>query len=103
MAGALATQFAEPLLRAEPFQVRPQTAPATMWPAVLPLDLGYRITLRYQPLGMTNRIVQQLFIQAISHDITPDEWVVTIMGSPRAIYEFFTLDVSQLDSKVLGY
>lgn len=104
MAQGIASQYAEPILRADPFQVNIAPGSKTVAPFVLNLELGYAITLRRNANGVAATIVQPLNLTAISHKITPDNWIVTLNGTPRDSYTYFVLDTSVLDgADVLGY
>lgn len=104
MAQGIANQYALPVLRAEPFDVNIAPGSKTVAPFVLNLELGYAITLRRTANGVASPIVQALNLTAISHRISPDNWIVTLNGSPRDAYTYFVLDSSTLDgTDVLGY
>ena len=102
MAQGLAAQYAEPVLRSEPFRVNMYSdINATR---LLNLELGYKVTLRRNALGVSSPIVQNLSIDSVQHSIRPDSWTVTIDGSPRQQYSWFVLDSSLLDGPdELGY
>lgn len=104
MAQGIANQYAEPVLRAQPFQINLATGLKTVAPFVLNLELGYGITLRRNANGVTAPIVQFLNVTGINHTVTPDTWTVTLQGTPRDAYTYFVLDTSTLDgTDVLGY
>jgi hypothetical protein len=102
MAQGLAAQYAEPVLRSEPFKVNMYSdINATR---LLNLELGYKFTLRRNALGVSSPIVQNLSLDSVQHFIRPDSWTVTVDGSPRQQYSWFVLDSSLLDGPdELGY
>lgn len=101
MAIGLTNIYSEPILKAEPFEIKPL---GTNWLKTLPLDIGDRINLKATPMGIPPQINQDLALQSISYDIRPKDWNTTIIGSPRPVISYFVLDRSSLDGPdVLGF
>jgi hypothetical protein len=80
--------------------LKPTTSPLSIgatrttseWATILGLDVLHRIVVtRTPPTG--NAITQTMLINALSYDLTPDEWNVTVTGSAR-LTGWFTADVS---------
>ncbi len=102
MAQGLAAQYSTPVLRSEPFTVN--MASDINATRLLNLELGYKFTLRRNALGVASTIKQNLSLNSVQHFIRPGSWVVTIDGSPREQYNWFTLDSSLLDgTDEIGY
>jgi hypothetical protein len=83
-------QFAEPHLRITSMTVGPFTD-ATHWPTVLALDIGSRVQVNHvTPEGGT--ISQDLTIEGITHDITPDNWEITFaLSSGGQLHPYWNL------------
>ena len=102
MAQGLAAQYSTPVLRSEPFTVN--MASDINATRLLNLELGYKFTLRRNALGVASTIEQNLSLNSVQHFIRPGSWVVTVDGSPREQYAWFTLDSSLLDgTDEIGY
>lgn len=87
-------------------EIRPQTAPATLFPQVLGRKLGDRITVLRRPPGGGDPIERDVFIRGISHDITPGSWVTKWALQSATKFSFLTLDNPQLgtlDNNALAY
>jgi hypothetical protein len=101
MSIGLTNIYKKPILRAEPFDLTPT---GFDWMYVLPIDIGVRMRLTATPMGVGDPIVQDLALQAISYQMRPKDWKVTITGSPRPVISYFVLDRSALDGPdVLGF
>lgn len=102
MAQGLAAQYSDPVLRSEPFQVN--LLSDIIANRVLTLELGYKFTTRRNALGVSGAIIQNLSLDSVQHTIRPGTWLVTMDGSPRQQYAWFTLDSSLLDgTDEIGY
>ena len=57
-------------------------SPSNDWAATLGLELNERVTLAIAPpTGST--ITQDILLQTVTHDVTPNQWTTTINGSAR--------------------
>jgi hypothetical protein len=96
--------YKNPILRAESFDVYPETNPAVYYPQLLSLELGKRMILNRTPMDIGNTIQQPLAVQQIKHEITPSNWKVTLLGTSRPTQKYFVLDSSSLDgTDILGF
>lgn len=102
-------RYSEPAQRPTPVQIRPRKDPATLFPAVLPLDLLSRVVLTRTPGGVGSEASFEGLIEKIEHRITGDDWVTTIATSPADLVDgdlFLVLDDSSdglLDTGTLAY
>jgi hypothetical protein len=62
--------------------VRATPGIATNLPALLPLELGYRVTVNRRPTGGTGSMSQAVTVQGIAHDISPSTWEATLYLAP---------------------
>lgn len=103
-------RYKDPMTRVAPFRV-PIRDTSTMWPAVLSLELGYRINLEKTPqrgrgsAGVGTAIDTDLLVEQITHSWRPGVWDVSLGGSPGFISAaYWQLGTSQLgNSTTLGY
>lgn len=80
-------KYNTPTVRFEKLIVRPQRDPTNLWPIVLSLDLGQRITIKLTPQGGGARIIKDIFIRGIQHDYSNSGWQTT-----------YTVDDGDLDT-----
>ncbi len=86
----------------------PRRNPATLWPLALGLDIGDRITVKRQPLGLNNVINVDQIIESVEHQGSPMSWTTKFTGSPvdPGVNTFLILDdatYGKLDTGVLAY
>ena len=62
--------------------VRAGAGVATNLPVILPLELGYRVTVKRRPTGGTGSLSVACAVQGISHEITPATWEATYYLAP---------------------
>lgn len=75
--------YKNPLLRATGVQLEPSAGNAlTHWPHVLGRELMDRITVRRRPQNLGSAINQEVLIEGIVHDVTPNEWRTSWNLSP---------------------
>lgn len=73
----------DPSTRVIGLETKPRTNPATMFPVVLALELGDRITVERTPKGLGSQIVQDVVVQGYSHTISRElEWITSLYLSP---------------------
>ncbi len=70
-------RYAFPSLRIETLIVKPQKSPTALWPAILGLDLGDRITVKLTPQGGGSRVIRDVFIRGIQHNYSARAWQTT--------------------------
>jgi hypothetical protein len=102
MANGIVAARKDPQIRSGAFSVALGVLTAAQQATVLGLDCGERITMEITPSGVGSQIVKPLILDRIDHDITADEWTVSLAGSPVP-FAFFMLDSSALDTGVLGF
>ena len=76
------TKYKSPSLRIANWQVLPQAKPAVAFPKVLDSRLTDRITFEIKPNNVGTRISEEMLIEEIVHEFTPDTWQTTFSGSP---------------------
>ena len=74
-------RYATDLPRSESWQIDPETMPAD-WDNILTLDIGHRIKHDITPGPVGNPINLEQHLSYISHDITTDQWLITLNGTP---------------------
>ena len=87
--------YAAPVQRPTPVVVRPRSDPVTLFPVVLPLDLLGMVTLTRTPGGVGTQATFTGLIEGIEHQVTGDDWVVTLTTSPADVIDgsaFLVLD-----------
>lgn len=60
----------------------PRKDPTNLWPAMLGLEIGDRVTVKRTPLGLNEEINKDFIIEGIHHDFAPMRWTTTFRGSP---------------------
>lgn len=91
----------EPRLEFTRLTVKPQAQPAA-WPFALGLELGDRVTIERTPDSVASIVPETInregFVEAIQHDLTPNEWITSFQLSPADAYgRFWALSSSALD------
>jgi hypothetical protein len=103
-----AASLAEYLVRPVPefwfssIEVLLNAIPAIDMDAVAELDIGSQITVSKRFPNVTNPVVQDLFIEGITHEITVDRHVIRLYCAPASLYDLFILDTSELDDTAYG-
>lgn len=77
--------YKDPSLRIQEWKVSPQAKGATAFPKVLDATLADRVTFEILPNSLGSRISEQLIVEQIAHDFTPDTWTTTFSGSPALL------------------
>lgn len=105
LAQHILAKYQAPLTRVASVVVNPQIAPATLFPKVLGLDLGDRITIERQIAGIGAVFSEEYWIERIVHDATPTSWHTTWELSPAdPSTGLFILGTSELaDTDVLAF
>lgn len=99
-------QNKDPEYRFETIEIRPLTAPASLFPEVLGRKLGDRITVRRRPPGGGDPIEQDAFIRGIQHEVTPGSWITRWALQSAAKQAFFVLNnvsLGRLDRNALAF
>ncbi len=78
----LLAKYKEQGTRLAAMTISPRRDPSNLWPQVLGLKHGDRITVKRTPLGVGNETSIDVIIEGISHDFGPKRWKTTFVGSP---------------------
>lgn len=73
--------------RIEGFTLHPQKDGANLWPQALERQLNDMVTIKYQPAGSVDEIVQIVVIDAIKHTIRPGDWITVFTCHPLSTFE----------------
>ncbi len=108
LAEYIVLRYKAPVLRAKQFSVNAERAASTMWPAVLGLEIGDRITLQRTPQNVGSQISTALLVERIDHDIDQDRWETKLLGSPvdsntESSSTYWLLGTSTFDSQTVLY
>lgn len=88
-------QSKDPELRFSQLIVQPQRDAANLYPAVLGMELGDRITVQLQPPGGGDPISQDVFVRSIEHTVNQQhQWTTQLGLQSAAKYAFLVLDNS---------
>lgn len=94
-------------LRFTSLRINPVDDPNNLWPHVLGRELGDRITVKLTPPGGGARIVRDVFIRGIRHDIGAASWLTTwSLQDATTQFSFLVLDhatLGKLDANALAY
>ena len=74
-------RWGTPQPRSEEWEVDPEVLPAD-WADILTLDIGHRIRHSLTPGGVGSAIELDQHLSVIGHEITAEEWIVTLNGTP---------------------
>jgi hypothetical protein len=101
----LLAKLSEPALRVDTLVIQPQ-ANVALWPIVLGLDIGDRLTVKKTLAG--DDVEADFHIESIAHDVTAQKtWQTTWQLSPASSQAFWTLGVANLseldETTVLAY
>jgi hypothetical protein len=108
LAEYIVLRYKDPVLRAKQFGVNAERTPSTMWPAVLGLELGDRITLQRTPQNVGTQISTALLVERIQHDIDQNRWETRLLGSPvdantESAATYWVLGTSAFDDETVLY
>lgn len=95
------SRHADPLPRIIAVVIDPLNDPTNMFPLVLGLEIGSRITVKGMPHAVGSIISQESIIEGIDHDVTNVSWKTTFRLSPAETRQFWVMDdttLSVLDS-----
>lgn len=80
--------YGQPRARTESWDVWPE-AYTTHWPNMLNLDIGHRVGCTVTPGDVGSQISLQEHLEYIEHNVTPEDWVLTMNGSPVDDTDYF--------------
>jgi concanavalin A-like lectin/glucanase superfamily protein len=99
-AAFLLGRYKDPVQRISEMVVKPRRNPSTMFPVVLGLELGDRVTVKRRPQNVGAAISQEVIVEGIEHDYDPDDWTVRLRLSPANALAYWILD--DTTNSVLG-
>ena len=103
----LRDRWSDPQLYVHGMTVRPQRDPSALWPRVLGDDISTKLTVRRRPAA-GNTIEVDVFVDGITHTVTPKSWTTTyFLSNAEGVYDDYLLldDATDglLDTNKLGY
>ncbi|NDD55237.1 hypothetical protein EBZ39_15465, partial [bacterium] len=103
LAQNILNKYKEPKIRFDEISTSLNACGSALWPTVLTLDVGdvISVTKRYDqglPLSRTDSV----FIEAVSHDITPSDHRISFKLGQAQLLTAFILDTSQLNDVGVG-
>ena len=103
LAENLLNKYKEPKIRFDEISTSLNACGSALWPTVLTLDVGdvIGVTKRYDQ-GLPLSRTESVFIEAVSHDITPSDHRISFKLGQVRILTQFTLDTNQLDDVDVG-
>jgi hypothetical protein len=66
------------------------------------LEIGDQILVSKRFPNVTNPVVETLFVEGISHKISPSNHTVVLQCSPAELFTLFILDTNELDDNEIG-
>jgi len=103
LAENLLNKYQEPKIRFDEISTSLNACGSALWPTVLTLDVGdvISVTKRYDQ-GLPLERTETVFIEAVSHDITPSDHRISFKLGQVRILTAFILDTNQLDDVDVG-
>ena len=103
LAENLLNKYKEPKIRFNEISTSLNACGSALWPTVLTLDVGdvIGVTKRYDQ-GLPLERTESVFIEAVSHDITPSDHRISFKLGQAQLLTAFILDTSQLDDVDVG-
>lgn len=77
--------YKNPSLRIQEWKVAPQAKGSVAFPLILAASLADRATFEIKPNNLGDRISEQVIVEQIVHDFTPDTWSTTFSASPAVL------------------
>jgi len=104
----LLARYKEQGTRLAAMRITPRRDPSNLWPQVLGLTIGDRITVMRTPLGVGNETTVDVIIEGIEHAFSTNTWQTTFIGSPvdPNVGNYLILDDAVeglLDQQLLAY
>jgi len=103
LAENLLLKYKEPKIRFDEISTSLNACGSALWPTVLTLDVGdvISVTKRYDQ-GLPLERTESVFIEAVSHDITPSDHRIGFKLGQVKLLAPFILDTNQLDDVTVG-
>ena len=103
LAQNLLNKYQDPKIRFNEISTSLNACGSALWPTVLALDVGdvIGVTKRYDQ-GLPLSRTETVFVEAVSHDITPSDHRISFKLGQAQLLTAFILDTSQLDDVDVG-
>jgi len=103
LAENLLNKYKEPKIRFDEISTSLNACGSALWPTVLTLDVSdvISVTKRYDQ-GLPLSRTESVFIEAVSHDITPSDHRISFKLGQAQIVTAFILNTSKLDEVNVG-
>jgi len=103
LAQNLLNKYQDPKIRFNEISTSLNACGSALWPTVLTLDVGdvIGVTKRYDQ-GLPLERTESVFIEAVSHDITPSDHRISFKLGQAQLLTAFILDTSQLNDVDVG-
>ena len=103
LASNLLNKYKEPKIRFDEISTSLNACGSALWPTVLTLDVGdvIAVTKRYDQ-GLPLERTESVFIESVSHDITPSDHRISFKLGQAQLLTAFILNQSQLDDVDVG-
>jgi hypothetical protein len=103
LAENLLNKYQEPKIRFNEISTSLNACGSALWPTVLALDVGdvIGVTKRYDQ-GLPLSRSESVFIESVSHDITPSDHRISFKLGQAQLLTAFILDTSQLNDADVG-
>ena len=103
LAQNLLTKYQDPKIRFDEITTSLNACSSALWPTVLELDVSdvIAVTKRYDQ-GLPLSRTESVFIESVSHDITPSDHRITFKLGQAQLLTTFILDTNQLDDVDVG-
>jgi hypothetical protein len=103
LAENLLNKYKEPKIRFDEISTSLNACGSALWPTVLALDVGdvIGVTKRYDQ-GLPLSRSESVFIESVSHDITPSDHRISFKLGQAQLLTAFILDTSQLNDADVG-
>ena len=103
LAENLLNKYKQPKIRFDEISTSLNACGSALWPTVIALDVGdvIAVTKRYDQ-GLPLERTESVFIESVSHDITPSDHRISFKLGQVKVLTQFTLDTNQLDDVDVG-
>ena len=103
LAQNLLDKYKEPKIRFNEISTSLNACGSALWPTVLTLDVGSVISVSKQyDQGLPTTRTENVFIESVSHDITPSDHRIRFGLGQAQLLTAFILDQSELDDPDVG-
>ena len=103
LAQNLLNKYQDPKIRFDEISTSLNACGSALWPTVLTLDVGdvIAVTKRYDQ-GLPLSRTESMFIESVSHDITPSDHRISFKLGQAQLLTAFILDIDQLNDVDVG-